>query len=118
MEGHSGVTELENVVRVLDVVANLISNDTSRVDEPKGRMVSERKVAARIYAPCGGQVALLVDRARVTSDVVEPVLYTVTTQNVDDVAARCSLVNIEAIGLIGNDLEEVGLFVWPNMQHF
>ena len=60
----------------------------------------------------------MVDRARVTSDVVEPVLYTVITQNVDDVAARCSLVNIEAIGLVGDNLEEVGLLVRPNMRHF
>lgn len=75
-------------------------------------------MAARIYVPRGGQVALLVDRARVTSDVVEPVLYMVTTQNVDDVAARCSLVNVETISLVGDNLEEVGLLVWPNMRHF
>ena len=60
----------------------------------------------------------LADSMVVPSDVVEPVLYTVTTQNVDDVAARCSLVNIEAIGLVGDNLEEVGLLVWPNMRHF
>ena len=56
MERHSSMTKLEDLVRILDVVAYLVTDDPRRVDEPRQR-----------------QVALLIDRMRISRDVVEPV---------------------------------------------
>ena len=56
VERHSGMTKLEDLVRILDVVAYLVTDDPRRVDEPRQR-----------------QVALLIDRMRISRDVVEPV---------------------------------------------
>ena len=55
VERHSGMTKLEDLVRILDVVAYLVTDDPRRVDEPRQR-----------------QVALLIDRMRISRDVVEP----------------------------------------------
>ena len=55
MERHSGMTKLEDLVRILDVVAYLVTDHPRRVDEPRQR-----------------QVALLIDRMRISRDVVEP----------------------------------------------
>ena len=49
-------TEFVDSAGILDVVAYLVTDDPRRVDEPRQR-----------------QVALLIDRMRISRDVVEPV---------------------------------------------